>query len=84
MLRAIAEFGNTLRNLPLLLSSSGLSYLLGDSRLKYVLLFAIYTLSPFDLLPEGILGPIGLLDDGIVVAGLIRQVSSILYGFVRE
>jgi uncharacterized membrane protein YkvA (DUF1232 family) len=49
-----------------------------------VILFALYAFSPVDLLPEAVLGPIGLLDDGIVVAGMIRQVSSILYGFVRE
>jgi uncharacterized membrane protein YkvA (DUF1232 family) len=48
------------------------------------LLLAIYVLSPFDILPEGILGPIGLFDDGIVMAGLLRQVSAVLYGFVRQ
>ena len=77
------EFGNTLKNLPVLFTSSGLQYLLGDSRLKYVILYAIYTFSPIDILPEAILGPIGLLDDGMVVAGMLRQISSILYGFVR-
>ncbi len=84
ILRALGEFGNTLKNLPILFTSSGLQYLLGDSRLKYVILYAIYTFSPIDLLPEAFLGPIGLLDDGMVVAGMIRQISSILYGFVRE
>lgn len=73
-----------MRNVPILFSSSGLNYILRDSRLKYLILFAIYTFSPFDLIPEAILGPLGLLDDGIAVAGIIRQVSSILYGFVRQ
>ena len=73
-----------MRNVPILFSSSGLNYILRDSRLKYLVLFAIYTFSPFDLIPEVILGPLGLLDDGIAVAGIIRQVSSILYGFVRQ
>ena len=83
-MRAITEFGNTLRNIPLLLSANGLTYLLGDSRLKYIILLAIYAISPFDILPEAILGPVGLIDDGIVIAGIIRQISSVLYGFVRE
>ena len=30
------------------------------------------------------MGPIGLIDDGVAVAGMIEQISSILYGFVRE
>ena len=44
----------------------------------------IYALSPVDFLPELALGPLGLLDDSLVMAGMVRQVSSILYGFVRE
>ena len=35
-------------------------------------------------MPEALLGPLGLIDDGVMVAGIIRQMSSILYGFVRE
>jgi len=72
------------RHLPLLFSENGLRYLLTDQRLKYILLLAVYALSPFDILPEAILGPFGLFDDGIVVAGLLRQISAVLYGFVRE
>ena len=78
------EFGSTMRNVPMLFSANGLNYVLSDSRLKYLILLAIYTLSPFDLLPEAIIGPIGLLDDSVAVAGMIRQISSILYGFMRE
>jgi uncharacterized membrane protein YkvA (DUF1232 family) len=84
VIRAILEFGNTLKNIPLLFSQNGLNYLLGDAHLKYLIMLAIYTFSPFDLLPEAILGPIGLIDDGVAVASMIRQVSSILYGFVRS
>ena len=68
----------------MLFTINGLNYVLGDNRLKYLVLLAIYTVCPFDLMPEAILGPLGLIDDGVVVAGMIRQMSSILYGFVRD
>lgn len=57
--------------------------MLSDPRFKYVILLAIYTLSPFDVLPEAVLGPLGLLDDGIAVAALLRQISTLLYGYMR-
>jgi len=57
--------------------------LFNDNRLKYIILLAIYALSPFDILPEGLLGPLGLLDDGIAVAGIVRQVTAVLYGYIR-
>lgn len=71
-------------NLPILFSARGISYVLSDSRLKTLILMVIYALSPVDFLPELALGPLGLLDDSLVMAGMVRQVSSILYGFVRE
>lgn len=67
----------------MLFSNNGLRYLLSDQRLKYILLLAIYALSPIDILPEAILGPLGLIDDGIAVSGLIRMVSTVLYGYLR-
>jgi uncharacterized membrane protein YkvA (DUF1232 family) len=68
----------------MLFTENGIRYVLSDPRFKYVILLSIYALSPFDALPEGILGPFGLLDDGIAVAGLLRQVSVLLYGFIRQ
>ena len=65
-------------------TENGIRYILNDARFKYVILLAIYALSPFDILPEAVLGPFGLLDDGVAVAGLLRQVSVLLYGFIRE
>ena len=78
------EFGNTLRHIPLLLSENGIRFILTDARFKYVILLIIYALSPFDLLPEAVLGPFGLIDDGVAIAGLLRQVSVLLYSFIRE
>lgn len=44
----------------------------------------IYTLSPIDLLPEALFGPLGLLDDSVVAVGLLNQVSGLLVNFVRQ
>lgn len=68
----------------MLMTESGIRFILTDPRFKYIILLAIYALSPFDALPESILGPFGLLDDGIAVAGLLRQVSVLLYSYIRE
>jgi uncharacterized membrane protein YkvA (DUF1232 family) len=38
-----------------------------------LLLAAVYIISPFDLLPEALLGPIGYLDDLGVLAWAIKQ-----------
>lgn len=43
-------------------------------RLAIIVLTLIYVLSPLDLLPEALLGPIGLLDDLGVLAWAARQV----------
>jgi len=39
----------------------------------------IYILSPFDLLPEAILGPIGFVDDVVVVGFVILTIANISY-----
>ena len=66
----------------MLLSQDGIRYLLTNSRVKIILLMVIYTLSPFDILPEMILGPLGLADDSLVLMGMLRQVSGLLVNFV--
>ena len=38
----------------------------------------VYTLSPFDLLPEAILGPIGLIDDSAVLMNIVRQFGGLI------
>ena len=68
----------------MLLSQDGIRYLLTNSRVKIILLMVIYTLSPFDVLPEVILGPLGLADDSLVLMGMLRQVSGLLINFVGE
>jgi uncharacterized membrane protein YkvA (DUF1232 family) len=42
-------------------------------RVLIVLFTVIYVLSPLDLLPEALLGPVGLLDDLGVLAWAARQ-----------
>jgi uncharacterized membrane protein YkvA (DUF1232 family) len=40
----------------------------------------IYGISPFDLVPEAILGPLGLLDDAGVLVGAAIWIFNILKG----
>ena len=82
--RSISEFLNIVKHAPMLLSQDGIRYLLTNSRVKIILLMVIYTLSPFDVLPEVILGPLGLADDSLVLMGMLRQVSGLLINFVGE
>ena len=68
----------------MLLTQDGIRYLMTNPRVKFVLMMIIYTLSPFDLLPEAVLGPIGLLDDSVVFANIIRQFSGMVVNFAAE
>lgn len=67
----------------MLISERGIPFLLTNSRIKYILLMIIYALSPVDLIPEAILGPLGLVDDSVVILNIFRQVSRVLGDFVR-
>ena len=42
--------------------------------LGYTVILILYLISPIDILPEAILGPIGLIDDGAAIAVFLRQV----------
>jgi uncharacterized membrane protein YkvA (DUF1232 family) len=44
----------------------------------------VYIVSPLDILPEALLGPIGLLDDSLVMVNLVQQFSGLLVNFVGE
>ncbi len=46
-----------------------------------LILCAIYGISPVDLVPEGLLGPIGLIDDAVVGAG---GLSYLLYALFKK
>ncbi len=84
LLRSLLEFTNIARHIPLLFSASGIRFLLTDPRVKYVILLALYALSPFDLVPEAFFGPLGLIDDGMAFAGILTQLTALLYSFMRE
>ena len=58
--------------------------MLTNPRIKFILMMLIYTLSPIDLLPEALLGPIGLIDDSVVMMNIVRQFSGLLINFVGE
>jgi uncharacterized membrane protein YkvA (DUF1232 family) len=67
-----------------LLTGEGLRYMLTNPRVKVILIMLLYVVSPIDLLPEALLGPVGLLDDSMVVVNLVRQLSGLLVNFVGE
>ena len=58
--------------------------MLTNIRMKFILMMLIYKLSPVDLLPEALLGPIGLIDDSVVMMNIVRQFSGLLINFVGE
>lgn len=47
-------------------------------------MMVLYTLSPIDVLPEALLGPIGLLDDSVVMMNIVRQFGGLLVNFVGQ
>ncbi len=44
------------------------------SVLGLIVLVAVYVLSPIDLLPEALIGPLGFLDDAALVTFLVRKI----------
>ena len=44
-----------------------------------IFLYSLYILSPIDILPEFLLGPVGLIDDLAVFGLLLKQITNILY-----
>lgn len=44
----------------------------------------IYTLSPIDILPEGLLGPFGLFDDAFVTMNIVREIAGLMISFNQE
>ena len=78
------EFSNVARHLPTLISSEGLQYIINSPRTKILVIMAIYMVSPLDILPEAVLGPLGLADDGLVMINMVRMLGGYLINFVRE
>ncbi len=62
----------------ILFSAEGIKFMLENTRIKNILMLIIYTLSPIDLMPEMILGPLGLADDTFVSMEILRQLSNLL------
>ncbi len=54
--------------------------LIRNSKYRWIIIIAsaAYILSPVDLLPELLLGPVGLIDDGLVATMLVTEVAAIL------
>ena len=73
-----------IKHAPMLLSQEGIRFLLTNPRVRTILLMIVYTLSPFDLLPEAILGPLGLVDDSVVFMNIIQQFSGLIIAFISD
>jgi uncharacterized membrane protein YkvA (DUF1232 family) len=56
-------------------------FLLPFAKLAFVVLCGIYAISPLDLVPEMLFGPIGLLDDAVAVGAGILTAASAVQGF---
>jgi len=52
--------------------------------LFYIICFAVYFLSPIDLIPELIFGVFGLVDDFLVGIYAVVGISSAFYSFLVE
>jgi uncharacterized membrane protein YkvA (DUF1232 family) len=78
------EIGCFLRESPLLITVEGLQFMLAHPRVKVMLLMLVYMVSPVDLLPEVLLGPLGLLDDSLVMISFASQFSGLLVNFVGQ
>lgn len=54
--------------------------LIRNSKYRWIIIIAsaAYIISPVDLLPEVFLGPVGLIDDGVVVTVLVTELAAIV------
>ena len=78
--------GAQLAAIPRLLgaSASGRTKALSRARLLAVGVGLLYVVSPVDLVPEVILGPLGLGDDGLVLAAVATILLTGARGFLAE
>jgi uncharacterized membrane protein YkvA (DUF1232 family) len=44
----------------------------------------MYIVSPLDIFPEALLGPIGILDDSLVMANLAQQFTGLIVNFLGQ
>lgn len=50
----------------------------------YLIFGIIYLLSPFDLIPEILLGAFGMVDDILVIGYVVVAISSVVYNTMVE
>jgi uncharacterized membrane protein YkvA (DUF1232 family) len=68
------SLGQRLSALPRMIGATLFGRYDGKGRLFAMVLAAAYILSPLDLIPEGLLGPFGLVDDSFVAVWLAGAV----------
>jgi uncharacterized membrane protein YkvA (DUF1232 family) len=72
------------REVSRLASFGGFMYMFASPRIKIMVAMLLYIILPFDILPEAFLGPIGFLDDSVVLFIFIRQLFGLLVNFMQE
>jgi RING finger protein 170 len=61
------------------------AYLLRNvGRYRIMFLLIVYILSPFDILPESLLGILGLVDDIIICVIVMAMISQATMSFIRQ
>ena len=65
-------------------SREGIAALYQGGRLKTIIFSLIYMASPIDILPEALLGPLGLIDDSLVGMNLVRTLGNYYLEYVRS
>jgi uncharacterized membrane protein YkvA (DUF1232 family) len=54
-----------------------------ETKCLLTMFLIFYVISPIDLLPEAVLGPIGLLDDVLAILGIFMINSKMAYQEIR-
>jgi RING finger protein 170 len=61
------------------------TYLLRNfGRFRAIFFLVLYILSPFDILPESLIGVVGLIDDLIICFIVLALISQAVMAFVRH
>jgi len=74
----------TRRMMRYLSTYDGLTFVMNFRIVPYLVMTVVYAISPFDILPEGLLGVVGILDDVVVLIMCVLYVVTIYRNFAAE
>jgi len=67
-----------------LTTQDGITFLMNARIVPYLIMTAVYALSPFDIVPESLFGMIGVLDDLIILVMCVLYMVTIYRNFAAE